>query len=153
MDVAAAPPANLQPPRRVRRPRRGNQNALIAWLDEQERLIRMRGIPDEVVREFDPLHNLPEPQGDDVERGRRTIEFRFTENLEGSIADQIQAKIVGRKLSCGTLKRLIARWTTFNETTGLLPGSKHWQRHRTGSDSRKSCGWKTGKRPTPNGPT
>ena len=93
MDVAVAPPANLQPPRRVRRPRRGNQNALIAWLDEQERLIRMRGIPTEVVREFDPLYNLSEPQ-DDVERGRRTIEFRFTENLEGSIADQIQAKIV-----------------------------------------------------------
>ena len=54
----------------------------------------MRGIPNEVVREFDPLHNLPEPQGDDVERGRRTILFRFTENLEGSIADRIQAQIV-----------------------------------------------------------
>ena len=94
MDVAVAPPANLQPPRRVRRVRRGNQDALIAWLDEQERLIRMRGIPTEVVREFDPLHNLPEPQGDEVERGRRTILFRFTENLEGSIADRIQAKIV-----------------------------------------------------------
>ena len=93
MAVANAPPANLQPPRRVRRPRRGNQNALIAWLDEQERLIRMRGIPDEVVKEFDSLHNLPEPQ-DEVELGRRTIEFRFTENLEGSIADRIQAKIV-----------------------------------------------------------
>ena len=70
------------------------QSKHLAWLDEQERLIRMRGIPNEVVREFDPLHNLPEPQGDDVERGRRTIEFRFTENLEGSIADRIQAKIV-----------------------------------------------------------
>ena len=54
----------------------------------------MRGIPTEVVREFDPLHNLPEPQGAEVEQGRRTIEFRFTENLEGSIADQIQAMIV-----------------------------------------------------------
>ena len=54
----------------------------------------MRGIPDEDVREFDPLHNLPEPQGDEVEQGRRTIEFRFSENLEGSIADRIQAKIV-----------------------------------------------------------
>ena len=93
VNVANEPPANLQPPRRVRRPRRGNQNALIAWLDEQERLIRIRGIPNEVVREFDPLYNLPEPQ-DDVERGRRTLLFRFTENLEGSIADQIQAKIV-----------------------------------------------------------
>ena len=95
MDVAVAnaPPANLQPPRRVRRPRRGNQNALIAWLDEQERILRMKGIPDEVVEEFGLLYNLPEPQ-DDVELGRRTIEFRFTENLEGSIADRIQAKIV-----------------------------------------------------------
>ena len=54
----------------------------------------MRGTPDAVVQEFDPLHNLPEPQGDDVEQGRRTILFRFTENVEGSIADQIQAKIV-----------------------------------------------------------
>ena len=94
MDVAVAPPANLQPPRRLRRRRRDNQAALIAWLDEQERLLRMRGTPDEVVREFDPLHNLPEAQGDDLEQGRRTILFRFTENLEGSIADRIQAKIV-----------------------------------------------------------
>ena len=72
VDVAVAPP------RRLRRRRRDNQAALIAWLDEQERLLRMRGPPDEVVQEFDPLHNLPEPQGDDVEQGRRTILFRFT---------------------------------------------------------------------------
>ena len=94
MDVAVAPPANLQPPRRLMRRRRDNQATLIAWLDEQERLLRMRGTPDVVVQEFDPLHNLPEPQGDDVEQGRRTILFRFTENLEGSIADQIQTNIV-----------------------------------------------------------
>ena len=94
MDVNVAPPVNLRPPRRVRRVRRDNQAALIAWLDEQEHLIRMRGIPTEVVREFDPLHNLLEPQGAEVEQGRRTIEFRFTENLEESIADQIQAMIV-----------------------------------------------------------
>ena len=94
MDVAVAPPANLQPPRRLMRRRRDNQATLIAWLDEQERLLRMRGTPDVVVKEFDPLHNLPEPQGDDVEQGRRTILFRFTENLEGSIADQIQTNIV-----------------------------------------------------------
>ena len=103
---ANEPPANLQPPRRVRRPRRGyTQTALIAWLDEQERLIRMRGIPNEVVREFDPLHNLPEPQdGDDVERGRRTLLFRFTENLESSIAAQIQARIVEHVKSCFMLQ-------------------------------------------------
>ena len=68
MDVA--PSANLQPPRRLRHlqrhqghRRRGyNQGTLIAWLDEQERLLRMRGTPDVVVQEFDPLHNLPEPR-------------------------------------------------------------------------------------------
>ena len=32
--------AELHPPRRARR---GNQEALIAWLDEQERILRMRG--------------------------------------------------------------------------------------------------------------
>ena len=85
-------PAYMQPPRRVRRSQRGNQHALIVWLDEQERLIRRRGIPTEVVKEFDPLYNLPEPQAD--EKGRRTILFRFNANLERSIADQIQAKIV-----------------------------------------------------------
>ena len=52
----------------------------------------MRGTPDEVVQEFDPLHNLPNPPPD--EAGRRTLLFRFTNDLERSIADQIQAKIV-----------------------------------------------------------
>ena len=90
--MESATPAYMQPPRRVRRPRRGyTQTALIAWLDEQERLIRMRGHPTEVVKEFDPLHNLPEPQD---EQGRRTLLFRFNANLERSIADQIQGKIV-----------------------------------------------------------
>ena len=92
MAVETETPAYMQPPRRVRRSRRGfTQNALIAWLDEQERLIRRRGIPNEVVEEFDPLHNLPQPQD---EQGRRTLLFRFTANLESSIADQIQSKIV-----------------------------------------------------------
>ena len=92
MAVETETPVYMQPPRRVRRPRRGfNQTALIAWLDEQERLIRMRGLPNEVVEEFDPLHNLPQPQD---EQGRRTLLFRFNLNLESSIADQIQSKIV-----------------------------------------------------------
>ena len=83
----------MQPPRRVRRPRRGyTHNTLIAWLDEQERLIRRRGIANEVVEEFDPLYNLPQPQ--DAEQGRRTLLFRFYANLESSISDQIQSKIV-----------------------------------------------------------
>ena len=92
MAVETETPAYMQPPRRVRRPRRGyTKTALIAWLDEQERLIRMRARPTEVVKEFDPLESLPEPQD---ERGRRTILFRFNANLERSIAAQIQAKIV-----------------------------------------------------------
>ena len=62
--------AELRPPRRLkhlqrhqRHRRRGyNQGTLIAWLDEQERILRMRGVPTEVVQEFDPIHNLPEEQ-------------------------------------------------------------------------------------------
>ena len=45
MAVENEPPSYMQPPRRVMRPRRGyTHNALIAWLDEQERLIRRRGV-------------------------------------------------------------------------------------------------------------
>ena len=44
------------------------------------------------MEEFDPLHNLPQDQ--EVERGRRTLVFRFQDNLESSIADQIQNMIV-----------------------------------------------------------
>ena len=67
----------------------------------------MRGIPDEVVREFNPLYNLPEPQ-DDVELGRRTIVLRCTENLEGSIAARIQAKIV-EHVKCRFMLKLSAQ--------------------------------------------
>ena len=102
MAVETETPAYMQPPRRVRRPRRGfTQNALIAWLDEQERLIRMRGLPNEVVEEFDPLHNLPQPQD---EQGRRTLLFRFDTNLASSIADQIQRRVVASVKSCFMLK-------------------------------------------------
>ena len=102
MAVETETPAYMQPPRRVRRPRRGfTQNALIAWLDEQERLIRMRGIPNEVVEEFDPLHNLPQHQD---EQGRRTLLYRFDTNLESSIADQIQRRIVASVKSRFMLK-------------------------------------------------
>ena len=84
--------AELHPPRRARR---GNQEALISWLDEQERILRMRGVPAELVREFDPIHNLPEPP--EVEEGRRTLEIKFDRfgglNLESSIADQINRSI------------------------------------------------------------
>ena len=44
------------------------------------------------MQEFDPLYNLPEPPV--AEQGRRTLLFRFYANLESSIADQIQNRIV-----------------------------------------------------------
>ena len=86
----------LHPPRRARR---GNQEALIAWLDEQERILRMRGVPAEHVQEFDPIHNLPEEPPEVVE-GRRTLEIKFNRfgglNLESSIAGQINRSIEER---------------------------------------------------------
>ena len=88
--------AELRPPRRARR---GNQKALIAWLDEQEIILRMRGVPAELVQEFDPIHNLPEEPPEVVE-GRRTLEIKFNRfgglNLESSIADQINRSIEER---------------------------------------------------------
>ena len=90
MAVDNEPRAYMHPPRRARRGHA--RNALIVWLDEQERLIRRRGIANEVVEEFDPLHNLPQDQ--EAEQGRRTLLFRFQANLESSIADQIHNMIV-----------------------------------------------------------
>ena len=88
--------AELHPPRRARR---GNQEALIVWLDEQERILRMRGVPAELVQEFDPIHNLPEEPPEVVE-GRRTLEIKFNRfgglNLESSIANQINRSIEER---------------------------------------------------------
>ena len=88
--------AELHLPRRARR---GNQEALIAWLDEQERILRMRGVPAELVQEFDPIHNLPE-EPPEVEEGRRTLEIKFERfgglNLESSIADQINRSLEER---------------------------------------------------------
>ena len=99
--------AELHPPRRLkhlqrhqRHRRRGyNQGTLIASLDEQERILRMRGVPAELVQEFDPIHNLPE-EPPEVEEGRRTLEIKFNRfgglNLESSIADQINRSIEER---------------------------------------------------------
>ena len=100
MAVDNKPPVYMQPPRRLRRQRRGfTQQQLNDWLDEQERIIRARGLPDEIVEEFDPLHNPPQPRGQlhqvfdrgehAGEQGRRTILFRFNLNLESTIAEQI----------------------------------------------------------------
>ena len=89
----------MQVPRRLRRPRRGyTRQQLNDWLDEQERIIRARALPNEIVEEFDPLYNplhqVYAPGEHGVEQGRRTILFRFKLNLESSIADQIQSKLV-----------------------------------------------------------
>ena len=82
------------------------QQQLNAWLDEQERIIRAQAPANEIVAEFDPLYNPPNLRVGEqfhqiydlgehaVEQGRRTILFRVNLNLENSIAQQIQAKIV-----------------------------------------------------------
>ena len=96
------PHVYMQPPRRLRRQRRGfTQKQLNDWLDEQERIIRERTLPNEIVEEFDPLYNprrqlhqIYERAQHAVEEGRRTILFRFNLNLENSIAQQIQNRIV-----------------------------------------------------------
>ena len=106
--------AELHPPRRARR---GNQEALIAWLDEQERILRMRGVPSELVQEFDPIHNLPEEPPEVVE-GRRTLEIKFDRfgglNLENSIADQINHSIEERIRS--RFKLEITSWIQLQNT-------------------------------------
>ena len=99
----------------------------------------MRGIANEVVEEFDPLHNLPQPQAD--EQGRRTLLFRFDANLESSIADQIQRRIVASvksrfmlKLSTAVQLRNIAdnRAMAFYQVIGTsrwfetLAASQNW---------------------------
>ena len=82
----------MQVPRRLRRPQRGySRQQLNAWLDEQERIIRARALP---VDEIGQLHQIYERVQHAVEQGRRTLLFRFNLNLESSIAEQIQNKIV-----------------------------------------------------------
>ena len=59
----------------------------------------MRGVPAELVQEFDPINNLPE-EPPEVEEGRRTLEIKFNRfgglNLESSIANQINRSIEER---------------------------------------------------------
>ena len=117
--------AELRPPRRLkhlqrhqRHRRRGyNQGTLIAWLDEQERILRMRGVPAELVQEFDPIHNLPEETPEVVE-GRRTLEIKFDRfgglNLESSIADQINRSLEERVRS--RFKLEITSWIQLQNT-------------------------------------
>ena len=115
---------------RPRRQRRGyTKRQLNAWLDEQERIVRERALPDELVEEFDPLYN-PQPPREQlhqvyergehaVEQGRQTILFRFNLNLESSIADQIQSKIVERVKS-----RFMLKISTQVELRNIADGKK-----------------------------
>ena len=102
---------------------------LNAWLDAQEQIVREQALPDELVEEFDPLYNLQHPReqlhqvyecGEHaVEQGRRTILFRFNLNLESSIADQIQSKIVERVKS-----RFMLKISTQVELRNIADGKK-----------------------------
>ena len=77
----------------------------------------MRGVPAELVQEFDPIHNLPEEPSEVVE-GRRTLEIKFDRfgglNLETSIADQINRSIEERVRS--RFKLEITSWIQLQNT-------------------------------------
>ena len=77
----------------------------------------MRGVPAEVVQEFDPIHNLPEEPPEVVE-GRRTLEIKFDRfgglNLESSIADQINRSLEERVRS--RFKLEITSWIQLQNT-------------------------------------
>ena len=77
----------------------------------------MRGVPAEIVQEFDPIHNLPEEPPEVVE-GRRTLEIKFDRfgglNLESSIADQINHSIEERVRS--RFKLEITSWIQLQNT-------------------------------------
>ena len=77
----------------------------------------MRGVPAEIVQEFDPIHNLPEEPPEVVE-GRRTLEIKFNRfgglNLESSIADQINRNIEERVRS--RFKLEITSWIQLQNT-------------------------------------
>ena len=127
MAVENKSPVYMQPPRRLRRQGRGfTQQQLNEWLDKQECIIRARGLPDELVEEFDPLYN---PRGQlhqiyervqhVVEQGRRTLLFRFNLNLESSIAEQIQNKIVEHVKT-----RFMLKISTTVELRNMVDGKK-----------------------------
>ena len=99
--------AELHPPRRLkhlqrhqRHRRRGyNQGTLIAWLDEQERILRMRGVPAELVQEFDPINNLPEETAPGVKGpvGSGSIGLPSISYLERSISSSSSAPLPGMR--------------------------------------------------------
>ena len=168
MAVETQTPVYMQGPRRFRRQRRGfTQNQLNAWLDEQERIIRELALPNELVEEFDPLYNplpqIPERVLHAVEQGRRTLLFRFNWNLESSIANQIQGKIVEHVKS-----RFMLKISTQVELRNLVDGKKlsfyqtlgssPWLETLTASRNlvqhqELSCVLRTSEGPTPNGLT
>ena len=78
----------------------------------------MRGVPAEIVQEFDPIHNLPEEEPPEVVEGRRTLEIKFDRfgglNLESSIADQINHSIEERVRS--RFKLEITSWIQLQNT-------------------------------------
>ena len=78
----------------------------------------MRGVPAELVQEFDPIHNLPEEEEPNVEEGRRTLEIKFNRfggpNLESSIADHINRNIEERVRS--RFKLEITSWIQLQNT-------------------------------------
>ena len=120
-------PVYMQPPRRLRRQRLGfTQQQLNDWLDEQERIIRERALPNEIVEEFDPLYNprgqlhqIYERAQHAVEKGRQTILFRFNLNLENSIAQQIQNRIVEHVKT-----RFMLKISTTVELRNMVDGKK-----------------------------
>ena len=121
------PHVYMQPPKRLRRQRRGfTPKQLNDWLDEQERIIRERALPNEIVEEFDPLYNprgqlhqIYERAQHAVEEGRRTILFRFNLNLENSIAQQIQHRIVEHVKT-----RFMLKISTTVELRNMVDGKK-----------------------------
>ena len=94
---------------------------LNAWLDAQEQIVREQALPDE-------LHQVYERGEHAVEQGRRTILFRFGLNLENSIADQIQQKIVERVKT-----RFMLKISTQVELRNMVDGKKLFYYQNLGS--------------------
>ena len=77
----------------------------------------MRGVPAEIVQEFDPITIFQKNHREVVE-GRRTLEIKFDRfgglNLESSIADQINHSIEERVRS--RFKLEITSWIQLQNT-------------------------------------
>ena len=120
----------MQPPRRLRRQRRGfTQKQLNDWLDEQERIIRERALPNEIVEEFDPLYNprgqlhqIYERAQHAVEEGRRTILFRFNSNLEIRVVKHVKTRFMLKISTTVELRNMVdGKKLSFYQTLGTSP--------------------------------